>query len=132
MRSVGRRPVGLVLFMVLAAAVGARALGTAAQRPATAAASTLDRGRTDAASLPDIVEHFKYGSIGAEEGSGLPYRIWRVLPDVCGDALPKRPGKGYERIGFIADGASGRMPGSTTARRSVPAVWIPSTRTRCC
>ena len=39
----------------------------------------------------DIAEHFKYGSIGAEENSGLPYWIWRVLPDVCESALPKRP-----------------------------------------
>ena len=28
----------------------------------------------------DIVEHFKYGSIGAEPYSGIPYRIWRALP----------------------------------------------------
>ena len=29
----------------------------------------------------DIVEHFKYASIGAEPHSGIPYRIWRVLPE---------------------------------------------------
>ena len=28
---------------------------------------------------PDIVEHFKYGSIGSEE-NGLPYRVWQALP----------------------------------------------------
>jgi len=25
-------------------------------------------------------EHFKYGSIGAEEATGIPYYIWLVLP----------------------------------------------------
>ena len=29
----------------------------------------------------DIVEHFKYGAIGTEERAGVPYWIWRVLPD---------------------------------------------------
>lgn len=28
----------------------------------------------------DIVEEFKYGSIGTEPHSGIPYRIWRALP----------------------------------------------------
>ena len=68
-------------------------------------------------SFPDIVEHFKYGSIGAEENSGVPSRIWRVLPTVCESALPKRPGVGYERIGFINDGGRARA----TDRHVVPA-----------
>ena len=29
-----------------------------------------------------IVEHFKYGSIGAESRAGVPYYIWAVLPKV--------------------------------------------------
>ena len=29
----------------------------------------------------DIVEHFKYGSIGAEQNSGIPYRVWRAIQD---------------------------------------------------
>ncbi|MDA0364422.1 MAG: cytochrome c [Chloroflexi bacterium] len=58
----------------------------------------------------DIEMHFKYGSIGsdysmaADEG-GVPYWIWRVLPDVFPDILerltPGQPGTGYERLGFI-------------------------------
>ena len=72
--------------------------------------------RTDSPSFPDIVEHFKYGSIGAEENSGLPYWIWKVLPDVCESSLPKRPGTGYERIGFIADGAAHGRPIGTSYR----------------
>ena len=48
----------------------------------------------DSTSFPDIVDHFKYGSIGTEERVGLPYWIWRVLPTVFEDKLPKRPGTG--------------------------------------
>jgi mono/diheme cytochrome c family protein len=62
------------------------------------------------------VDHFKYGSIGAEEGSGIPYWIWRVLPIVFEDKLPKRPGVGYERIGFLSDGAPHGRPIGTSFR----------------
>lgn len=72
--------------------------------------------RNDAASFPDIVEHFKYGSIGAEASSGVPYWIWKVLPEVCEDALPTRPGTGYERIGFLGDGAGHGRPIGTSYR----------------
>ena len=70
----------------------------------------------DGVSFPDIVEHFKYGSIGAEENSGVPSRIWRVLPTVCESVLPKRPGVGYERIGFINDAAAHGRPIGTSFR----------------
>jgi mono/diheme cytochrome c family protein len=68
----------------------------------------------DGASFPDIGDHFKYGSIGAEENSGLPYWIWRVLPIVFEDKLPKRPGTGYERIGFVFDKAPHGRPIGTS------------------
>ena len=29
---------------------------------------------------PDNIEHFERGSIGADEGSGLPYWVWQALP----------------------------------------------------
>jgi hypothetical protein len=64
----------------------------------------------DQSAFTDITEHFKYGSIGTEEGVGLPYWIWRVLPQVFEDKLPKRPGAGYERIGFMSE--PGRPPHS--------------------
>jgi hypothetical protein len=54
-------------------------------------------------SFPDVVDHFKYGSIGTEERVGLPYWIWRVLPTVFEDKLPKRPGIGWERLGFLLE-----------------------------
>jgi mono/diheme cytochrome c family protein len=62
----------------------------------------------DGPAFPDIVDHFKYGSIGTEARAGLPYWIWRVLPTVFADKLPSRPGVGYERLGFLVD--EGRHP----------------------
>ncbi len=54
------------------------------------------RGGT--AYYPDIVEHFKYGSIGSEPESGLPYWVWQALPGL----FPERfQGRGYEAFGFL-------------------------------
>ena len=74
------------------------------------AARTTARGQSEPGSFPDIADHFKYGSVGTEERAGVPYWIWRVLPTVFADKLPTRPGKGYERIGFVYDGASHGRP----------------------
>jgi len=71
-------------------------------------------GQNDGPSFPDAVEHFKYGSVGTEARVGLPYWIWRVLPIVFADKLPNRPGKGYERIGFMFDGAPHGRPIGTS------------------
>src|SRR4051794_9308261 len=43
-------------------------------------------------------EHFKYGSIGNDGASGLPYPIWVALPKVFPDLLPG-PG-GYASLGL--------------------------------
>ena len=45
-----------------------------------------------------IEDHFKYGSIGSEPTNGIPYWIWKVLPEMFPDKLP---GKGYASLGFI-------------------------------
>ena len=66
----------------------------------------------------DILNHFKYGSVGTEERVGIPYWIWRVLPIVFADKLPNRPGQGYERIGFISEGAAHGRPIGTTEFKS--------------
>jgi len=47
----------------------------------------------------DISEQFKYGSIGSD-ATGIPYKIWKALPEVFQDKLP---GKGYESLGFILE-----------------------------
>jgi hypothetical protein len=36
----------------------------------------------------DAAEHFKYGSIGSDSESGLPYWIWAVMPELFPDFLP--------------------------------------------
>ncbi len=46
----------------------------------------------------NINDQFKYGSIGSEPANGVPYWIWKVLPDMFPEKLP---GKGYESLGFI-------------------------------
>lgn len=48
---------------------------------------------------PGTVGHFKYGSIGVEENSGIPYWIWVVLPRVFPEHLPG-PG-GYTSLGIV-------------------------------
>ena len=66
-----------------------------------------------AQSAGSIEDHFKYGSIGTEETVGIPHRLWRVLPIVFEDKLPKRPGSGYQRLGFVQEGGRDRPVGTT-------------------
>lgn len=46
----------------------------------------------------DDVDHFKYGSLGSEHEFGVPYWVWRALPELFADKLP---GKGWESLGFV-------------------------------
>ncbi|MGH2400830.1 MAG: hypothetical protein ACRDF6_13415, partial [bacterium] len=69
----------------------------------------------------DIIEHFKYGSIGSEPGVSLlrpvggalpPYAVFTALPSICRDTLPG----GYASLGFIYE--QGReMPIGISRRR---------------
>ena len=76
----------------------------------------------------DIVEAFKYGSIGAEPHSGIPYRIWRVLPTLFPEAFEQR--KDYAAFGFLyendADGQPLDLPIGVARRtyRNVDIVWF--------
>lgn len=45
-----------------------------------------------------VEEHFKYGSIGAENDQGIPYWVWLVLPRLFPEKLPQ-PG-GYTALGI--------------------------------
>src|SRR5215212_2064817 len=64
----------------------------------------------------DPAEHFKYGSIGSDSGSGVPYWIWRVLPRVFPEYLPDRPGEGYARMGFVYEAPDRDRPIGTSLR----------------
>ncbi len=74
----------------------------------------------------DIATHFKYGSIGTEVTVGIPYPLWRVMPVVCEDKLPPRPGRGYERLGFVfeTNAPQGRPIGTTLSDDKVPLVGL--------
>lgn len=49
----------------------------------------------------NIEDHFKYGSIGSEPVNGVPYWIWKVLPELFPDKLPDD--RGYSSLGFIQE-----------------------------
>ncbi len=69
-----------------------------------------------------VDEHFKYGSIGSEPENGLPYWIWRVLPEMFPEKLP---GQGYASLGFLYE--DGRdLPIGVSQRRvtGVDRVWL--------
>ena len=67
----------------------------------------------------DPVEHFKYGSIGADaQDGGVPYALWRVLPTVFADKLPGRPGEGYARFGFVYETPTSPRPIGTSIREN--------------
>lgn len=46
-----------------------------------------------------IDDHFKYGSIGSEPPSGIPYWIFKVMPDMFPEKLPG----GYASLGLIEE-----------------------------
>ena len=46
----------------------------------------------------NIVDHFKYGSIGSEPANGIPYWIWKAMPVMFSDLLS---GDGYGSLGFL-------------------------------
>ena len=43
-------------------------------------------------------QHFKYGSIGSDT-NGIPYWIWKAMPEVCSDKLPG----GYVGLGLVQE-----------------------------
>ena len=59
----------------------------------------------------DVVQHFKYGTIGLGSDSRVPYWIFTVLPEVFRDKLP--PAGGYTSIGLIMEPGADRPVGFT-------------------
>jgi hypothetical protein len=49
----------------------------------------------------NIEDHFKYGSTGGERNAGFPLWMWKALPVVFADKLPKNGGVGYEAFGMV-------------------------------
>jgi hypothetical protein len=62
----------------------------------------LSRDRPVAYENPE--EFFKYGSLGGERESGIPYWVWKVLPKLFPEYLPGGkyvPGQEYASLGFL-------------------------------
>src|SRR5918993_3039010 len=73
----------------------------------------------------DIVTEFKYGSVGTEETVGVPYWVWRVLPEVFPDKLPNRPGTGYARLGLVYETPTSDLPiGMSRGGGLIPRVGL--------
>ncbi len=71
--------------------------------------------RQDIAQYDDIEDYFLYGSTGTERVDGLPYWIWRVLPDVFANLMPE-PGAGYEAFGLVVTDEADMPLGLTRVR----------------
>jgi hypothetical protein len=68
----------------------------------------------------DAAERFKYQSIG-DEVTGMPYYIWKVLPDVCPDLAPP---DGYAGFGLTYESGHDRPIGVTYRTVGIPRVGI--------
>jgi mono/diheme cytochrome c family protein len=73
------------------------------------------------------VEHFKYGSIGSEPASGLPYYVWQALPALFPEVFN---GHDYSVFGFLyetdADGHKRDLPIGISRREvnGVELAWM--------
>lgn len=74
--------------------------------------------RREAPQFDDIREMMKYGSVGQEVAAGIPFLVWRVLPTVFADKLPKGadPTKGYAAFGFVYEDGKDIPIGITKSR----------------
>ena len=76
----------------------------------------------------DTVEHFKYGSIGSEVPSGLPYWVWQALPRIFPEEFGGR--RDYTAFGFLyeqdSDGRQRDLPVGISRRtyRGIDMVWF--------
>ncbi len=72
----------------------------------------------------DDHDHFKYGSLGSEHEFGVPYWIWRALPELFKDKLPQ-PGRGWESVGFVFEKGK-HLPVGMSQRRYLgfDVVWL--------
>src|SRR5712692_1308848 len=71
----------------------------------------------------NIEDHFKYGSTGGERNAGFPLFIWKALPVVFADKLPKNGATGYEAFGMIYEkdehGRPRELPVGVMRRRNL-------------
>ncbi|MEO7597911.1 MAG: cytochrome c [Opitutus sp.] len=63
---------------------------------------TIRLRRDEPVTYTSLEDHFKYGSTGGERDAGLPYWLWKVLPEMFPEFLPE-PRNGYASLGFVFD-----------------------------
>ncbi|MEA2922882.1 MAG: hypothetical protein QOD25_4, partial [Alphaproteobacteria bacterium] len=91
-----------------------------------AAAKRLTRNGT--AAYPEFVAHFERGSIGADEGSGMPYWVWQALPRLFPEVFDGR--SDYRAFGFLyrtdEQGRQEELPIGISKRdyQGVDLVWF--------
>ena len=104
-----------------------RAVGRAAASPSRplpfrsrSAAADVARARTTSSPTSSTARSALKGR------SAFPIRIWRVLPVLFADKLPKRPGEGWEKLGFIFESGSpqNRPIGTSYVEDRVPLVGL--------
>jgi hypothetical protein len=80
--------------------------------------------RQEPQQFSSIEESFKYGSIGTEANpeAGMPYWIWRVLPSMFPEYLPK-PGE-YDAFGFVYEPGHETPVGFSVMTIGFPRVGI--------
>ena len=76
----------------------------------------------------DEVDHFKYGSIGSEVSSGIPYWAWQAIPQLYPEEFGGR--SDYSALGFLyekdADGRQRDLPIGVSRRafQGIDYVWL--------
>src|ERR687891_2363745 len=72
----------------------------------------------------DDLDHFKYGSLGSEHEFGIPYWIWRALPELFSDKLPGNK-NGWQSVGFVFEKGK-KLPVGMSQRRYLgfDVVWL--------
>ncbi len=73
----------------------------------------------------DPVEHFKYGSIGSEPVSGIPYWMFQALPRMFADKLPDGAPADYRAFGLLYEPGKD-LPIGTSRRKvaGIERVWL--------
>jgi mono/diheme cytochrome c family protein len=103
-RSIRRWAVGLVVLALLVAAAAWLVQRYASNEPVAYA---------------DIVDHFKYGSIGSDIENGLPVRILQVLPRMFPEYLPEGGATDYTAFGLIQEPGHALPIGFSQRRRVI-------------
>jgi hypothetical protein len=81
-------------------------------------------GADTAVAYKDDLEHFNYGSLGSEHEFGVPYWIWRALPELFQDKLPGNR-NGWQSVGFVFEKGKD-LPVGMSQRRYLgfDVVWL--------